>query len=56
MLPSKRGEGERRGERVRINRLTFYVLTEERRKREREGHRERIDLPFVFLNKEEGER
>jgi hypothetical protein len=52
----KEGEGERRGERVRINRLTFYVFKEGRRKREREGYRERIDLPFVFLKEGRRER
>jgi hypothetical protein len=50
----KEGEGERRGERVRINRLTFYIFKEGRRKREREGDRERIDLHFVFFK--EGRR
>jgi hypothetical protein len=38
--------------RVRINRLTFYVFKEGRREREREEHRERIDLPFVFFKEE----
>jgi hypothetical protein len=38
MLPSKRGgEGERRRDRVRINRLTFYVFKEGRRERERDA-------------------
>jgi hypothetical protein len=50
----KEGEGERSGERVRINRLTFYVFKEGRRERGREGYRERIDLPFVFFK--EGRR
>jgi hypothetical protein len=51
----KEGEGGRRGERVRINRLTFYVF-KGRREREREGYRERIDLPFVFFKEGRRER